>query len=79
MRHYIGNPASIDFPAEGDLDVGRDCGLTPLAGGLGEYLDRSGSDGRTSRGRSRDATLGGDVSAEQVRPDHPMHRYLVSV
>ena len=23
MRHYTCNPASIDFPAEGDLDVGR--------------------------------------------------------
>lgn len=73
MRHYTCNPTSLDFPAEGDLNVGGYFRLTPLVGGLGEHLDRSGSDGRTSCGRHGHAALGGDVGAEQVRPDLSMH------
>ena len=73
MRHYTCDLTPITLASERRPGLFRERRLSPLIGGLGEHLDRRGTDGFPARERVVHASLGRNMGAEQVGDSALMH------
>ena len=75
MRHYTGEVIALAFPAKDGTGFRENLRLAPLAGGLGEDLDRRRADGMTPERSPIHPTLDRDMSPETFDASPLMHSF----